>query len=128
MTTREFLNDVISVCALFTDQPADCVNIEELSTKASELLSALDARNEKRKTTDSKEKREARERVQTVLNFLCDHQGEPFTRDDIASATGLSVGQVTAACQPIVADGTIIRAETKVGKARKVAYTYPVEE
>ena len=42
MTTREFLNDVVSLCALFTDQPADCVNIENVSTKATELLAALD--------------------------------------------------------------------------------------
>ena len=116
MTTREFLIAV-----------RDSDVGDELIAKASELLAKMDASNAKRKSADSKEKRETRERVQTVLDFLCDHIGQPFTRDDIASATGLSVGQVTAACKPIVVDGTITRAETKVGKTRKVVYTYPVE-
>ena len=117
MTTREFYLSIINGTVS-----------DETIAKASEMLSALDARNEKRKGADSKEKRETRERVQKVLDFLCDHQGESFTRDDIASAIGLSVGQVTAACKPIVVDGTITRAETKVGKTRKVVYTYPTEE
>lgn len=116
MTTREFYLSVISAEVS-----------EDITAKASELLAKMDASNEKRKSADSKEKRETRERVQVVLDFLCDHIGQPFTRDDIASATGLSVGQVTAACKPIVANGTIIRAETKVGKTRKVVYTYPIE-
>ena len=116
MTIREFYLSVINAEVS-----------EDITAKASELLSKLDASNEKRKSVDSKEKRETRERVQKVLDFLCDHQGESFTRDDIASAVGLSVGQVTAACKPIVVDGTITRAETKVGKTRKVVYTYPTE-
>lgn len=116
MTTREFYLSIINGTVS-----------DETITKASEMLASLDARNEKRKSADSKEKRETRERVQMVLDFLCDHQGESFDRDAIASATGLSVGQVTAACKPIVVDGTVIRAETKVGKTRKVVYTYPIE-
>ena len=116
MTNREFYLSIISAEVS-----------EDITAKASELLSKLDASNAKRKSVDSKEKRETRERVQKVLDFLCDHQGESFDRDAIASATGLSVGQVTAACKPIVVDGTVIRAETKVGKTRKVVYTYPIE-
>lgn len=117
MTIREFYQTVLDA------------HISEDMDKASvELIAKLDARNEKRKSADSKAKRESAERRDAVLNFLCDHQGQPFTRDDIASATGLSVGQVTAACKPIVVDGTITRAEVKVGKTRKVVYTYPTEE
>jgi transcriptional regulator GlxA family with amidase domain len=116
MTTREFYQSIISAEVS-----------EDITAKASELLAKMDASNAKRKSADSKEKREVRERVQVVLDFLCDHIGQSFTRDDIASATGLSVGQVTAACKPIVVDGTITRAETKVGKTHKVVYTYPIE-
>jgi hypothetical protein len=117
MTIREFYQSVINA------------NVsEDITAKATELLAKHDESNAKRKSADSKEKREVRERVQKVLDFLCDHQGEQFTRDDIASATELSVGQVTAACKPIVVDGTIIRAEVKVGKTRKVVYSYPMEE
>lgn len=116
MTNREFYLSIINAEVS-----------EDITAKAQELLSKLDSANAKRKSADSKEKREVRERIQSVLDFLCDHQGEQFTRDDIASATGLSVGQVTAACKPIVVDGTVTRAEVKVGKTRKVVYTYPVE-
>lgn len=117
MTYREFLLSVVNGTGIS----------EDTMQKARELLVSHDASNAKRKSADSKEKRETRERVQMVLDFLCDHQGESFDRDAIASATGLSVGQVTAACKPIVVDGTVIRAETKVGKTRKVVYTYPIE-
>jgi len=116
MTIREFYQSVISAEVS-----------EDITAKATELLAKMDESNAKRKSADSKEKRETRERVQKVLDFLCDHQGESFDRDAIATATGLSVGQVTAACKPIVVDGTVIRAETKVGKTRKVVYTYPTE-
>ena len=117
MTTREFFQTVLDA------------HISEDMDKASvELIAKLDARNEKRKSADSKAKRESAERVQKVLDFLCVHQGQSFTRDVFASAVGLSVGQVTAACKPIIVDGTINRAETKVGKTRKVVYTYPTEE
>ena len=88
MTIREFYLSIINGTVS-----------DETVAKASEMLASLDARNEKRKSVDSKEKRETRERVQKVLDFLCDHQGESFTRDDIASAVSLSVGQVTAACR-----------------------------
>ena len=117
MTTREYFQTVL-----------DAHISEDMDKTSVELITKLDARNEKRKGADSKEKREVRERVQKVLDFLCDNQGKSFTRDDIASALGLSVGQVTAACKPIVVDGTITRAEAKVDKTRKVVYTYPIEE
>ena len=48
MTIREFYNEVINA------------NInEDMTNKASELIAALDARNDKRKSTESKEKKEA---------------------------------------------------------------------
>ena len=116
MTIREFYQSVISAEVS-----------EDITAKATELLAKMDEFNAKRKSADSKEKRETRERVQKVLDFLCDHQGESFDRDAIASATGLSVGQVTAACKPLVVSDTITRTESKVGKTRKVVYTYPTE-
>ena len=117
MTTREFYVNV-----------ADSDVGEELIMKAQELIEALDAKNEKRKTTETKEKKEAAARRQAVLSFLCDHQGTPFTRDQVAEALSITPGQVTAACKSIVADGTVVKSEAKIDKKSKVVYTYPTEE
>lgn len=112
MTTREFYSAVVSA-----DFSA------ELTEKANELLSAMDARNEKRKSTESKEKKETAARKSAVLDFLTENSGKPFTRDEIAEALDITPGQVTAACKSLVADEAIVKAETKVGKARKVIYS-----
>ena len=110
MTTREFYLSVIS--GNVTD-----VTIE----KAHELLTALDARNEKRKSTDSKEKRESAERRNIVLSFLSNHKGECFTRDQIAFGVDLDPAKVTGACTALVKDGLAVKSEIKVEKSRKVA-------
>lgn len=112
MTIREFYQSVIEA------------NInEDLTVKATELIGALDARNEKRKSTDNKEKREATERRNAVLAFLTDHKGESFTRDQISFEIDLDPAKVTGACTALVKEGSVIRTEIKVEKSRKVAYT-----
>ena len=112
MTIREFYQAVIEA------------NInDELTTKATELTTALDARNEKRKGTETKEKKEAAARRSAVLDFLCDNQGKQFTRDQIAEAVGLTPTQVTGACKPIVDGGTIKKNVVLIDKARKVVYS-----
>lgn len=129
MTTREFYVNVLDLIdVIISDDPTGCVDTDAMAAKARELIAALDAKNEKRKTTETKEKKEAAARRQAVLDFLCDHQGEPFTRDQIAEALSMTPGQVTAACKPIVADGTVVKSEAKIDKKPKVVYTYPTEE
>ena len=116
MTTREFYTAVVEA------------NInEELSTKAQELIAALDAKNEKRKTTETKEQKEAAARRELVKNFFLSHSDTPFTRDSIAEELGISAGQVSAAAKILVADGIITKAEAKVGKAKKVVYIHTTE-
>ena len=110
MTTREFYTAVIN--GDFSP---------EVTAKAQELLSALDARNEKRKSSDSKEKREAAARRELVLNFLKQNEGA-FTRDEIAAAVGIEPTKVTGACNVLVKDGLVTKTEVKVDKARKTAY------
>ena len=118
MTTREFYQAV-----------ADSDVGEELITKAQELIAALDAKNAKRKATPTKEQREAAKRKLAVLDFFYDHQGQPFTRDEVATTLGISPAQVTAACKSIMAEDSILtKAEAKVGKSRKVVYTMLHEE
>lgn len=111
MTNREFFSAVASA------------NIsDELTAKANELITALDARNDKRKSADSKEKQETANRRNAVLGFLIENEGV-FTRDVIAEATGLTEGQVTSACTALVKAELIDKVEVKVDKARKSAYS-----
>lgn len=123
MTTREFLNGVISVCALFGDQPADCVNIEELSTKASDLLTALDAKNEKAKARPRKADPAVEERKNAVFHFVLNHVGEEFTADEVAEQTGLTAPQVASAMRTYVAGGRVTKGVRKIdSKHSKVTY------
>lgn len=111
MTIREFYQSVIE--ANFS---------EETTNKANELLNALDARNEKRKSTESKEKKEASARRDSVLDFLKNNPNEVFTRDQIAEAINITPAQVTAACR--VLTDHITKSEAKFDKAKKVVYQY----
>lgn len=115
MTTREFYTAVVEAN----------VN-EELSTKAQELIAALDAKNEKRKNTETKEQREAAQRVLLVSSFFEKHNpDEFFTRDDIAAATGMKPAEATAACKVLIATGKVVKGEAKIDKARRVVYSVP---
>ena len=111
MTIREFYNEVINA------------NInDDLTAKATELVAALDARNEKRKGTESKEKKEAAERRNAVLEFLKSHEGA-FTRDQISFEIDMDPAKVTGACTALIKDGLVVKSEVKVEKSRKVAYS-----
>lgn len=118
MTTREFYQTVINCTN------GEEVDYEAMRSKAQELIAALDAKNEKRKTTETKEQKEAAARRELVKNFFLSHPDEPFTRDSIAEELGVSAGQVSAAAKTLVTDGIITKAEAKVGKAKKVVYIH----
>jgi len=111
MTTREFL------VAVSTSSVND-----ELITKAQELISALDAKNAKRKSTPTKAQKEASARSGMILGFFQSHPTEVFTRDQIAEELGYTPGQVTAACKALGDD--IIKSEAKFDKSKRVVYQY----
>ena len=112
MTNREFYQSVINA------------NISEDATiKATELLSALDARNEKRKSTESKEKKEVLARRESVLAFFKANPNEVFTRDAVAESIGLTPAQVTAACKPLILDNILVRSEVKADKGKRIVYS-----
>lgn len=115
MTIREFYLSVIN--------GTGCT--EETMQKAREMLEALDARNEKRKSADSKEKRESASRRETVLGLLSE---TPVFAESIADASGLTVGQVRSALSTLVREGKASKSEVKDGKSRKMAYTLPIAE
>lgn len=120
MTTREFLNDVVSLCALFTDQPAGCVNIEDVSAKATELIAALDAKNAKAKARPKKENVEVADRRAKVVKFF-EENGDEYTADEVAEQTGLTASQVASAVRTM--GETIIKGKRKIdSKHSKVTY------
>lgn len=114
MTTREFLVLV-----------RDTSNDYAITGKATELLASLDERNAKRKSADSKAKRETASRRDAVLAHL---SAEPIFADTVATDSGLSIGQVRSALSALVRDGIADKAEVKVGKSRKMAYTLHIGE
>lgn len=111
MTTRQFLTAIMAA-----ELP------EELTTKAAEMLAALDAKNEKRKSSDSKEKRETRERREAVLGYLRTNEGA-HTRDEIAEAVGITPAQASSACTALFKEELIDKSEVKIDKSRKTAYS-----
>ena len=111
MTYREYFNNVLSA------------NIsDEMNEVSVEFLSKLDSRNEKRKSVMSKDKVESHARREAVLAYLKGNEGV-FTRDTIAEAIGISVGQVSGACKALIDEGLIVKSEIKVDKTRKIGYS-----
>lgn len=112
MTTREYFQAVLDA------------HISDAMDEASRrLIEKLDNRNAKRASSDTKDKREARARVEAVRNFFAMNPTEVCTRDSIALQLGITPAQVSAACKSLVALGVITKAEAKFGKARKVVYS-----
>lgn len=110
MTYRDYFNNVLNA------------NIsDEMNASSLEFLQKLDAKNEKRKATPSKEKVEAFERRNAIRMFLISHEGT-FTRDQIAEELGMTVGQVSGACKVLVDNNEISKTELKIDKGRKMGY------
>jgi CRP-like cAMP-binding protein len=113
MTTREYFQTVL-----------DAHISDEMDEASRQLIQKLDEKNAKRKTTETKEKREASARRGLVLGFFQTHPDEAVTRDAIAEAVGISPAQVSAACKVLLAEDSITKGEAKIDKARKVVYQY----
>lgn len=112
MTTREYFQAVL-----------DAHISDSMDEASRQLIEKLDARNAKRASSDTKDKREARARAEAVRNFFSANPNEICTRDGIAEQLGITPGQVSAACKTLVSLGVITKAEAKVGKSRKVVYS-----
>lgn len=108
MTTREYFQTVL-----------DAHISAEMDAASVQLINKLDERNAKRKSADSKAKRETADRRAAVLDFLQTHEGA-FTRDAIAEQTGLTAAQVTAAVKAL--GEVVTKSEVKVDKVKRVVY------
>lgn len=93
---------------------------DEIIAKANDLLIKHDASNEKRKSSESKEKKEVNDRRSIVLSLL---SAEPTTAEVIAEQSGLSVGQVRSALTSLVKADLATKTEVKSGKSRKMNYS-----
>ena len=108
MTTREYFQTVL-----------DAHISDDMDAASKLLIQKLDEKNAKRKTTETKEQKAAKERYQLVAEFLNQHKGESFTRDAIAEAVGISPAQAQAACKAL----GISKTEAKIDKVKRVVYS-----
>lgn len=123
MTNREYYLNVLDLIDVIeSDDPTGCVDTKLMAEKTHELLSKLDTTNEKRRSADSKEKKEAAARREAVLAFI-NEQTEPVTRDTIAGCLDMSPSQASAACKSLIESGAVQKSEVKVDKKSKVAYS-----
>ena len=114
MTNRDFYTAISAAETLPT----------ELRDKAAELLSKLDTTNEKRRSAESKEKKEAADRRDRVRLFFETNPHEVCTRDAIAAQLSITPGQASAACKSLIEVGYLQKSEVKTkGHAPKVAYS-----
>lgn len=93
---------------------------DEIIAKANDLIAKHDASNEKRKSSESKEKKEVIDRRHIVLSLL---SAEPTTAEVIADQSGLTVGQVRSALTSLVKADLAVKTEVKSGKSRKMNYS-----
>lgn len=120
MTMREFYQNVLNTCGTTVSPWGE--DEEQIVDICHKQIAALDARNEKRKGAETKEKKEVAERRAAVLAFLKE-QTEPVTRDTIAGVLDMDPAKVSGACKGLVDAGLVTKSEVKVEKARKVAYS-----
>ena len=108
MTMREFYTKVLE--AHLSD---------EMDETAQKSLLALDARNEKRKSSESKEKVVSASRRAKVLEALT---ADYVFAEPLAEMLDMTVGQVRSALSALVKEGLAVKSELKVDKGRKMAY------
>lgn len=102
MTEREFLTAVLAIAGL----------PENLATYATEGIAKLDARNDKRKNTQSKAQKENEGVMDTIYNTLVANGS--MVASEIASALGISTQKASALCKLLVDGKRVTVADVKV--------------
>lgn len=111
MTEREFLTKVLAVGGL----------AQELRDHATEGLAKLDARNDKRKNTQTKAQKENEGIMTSILELLADGAK---VASEIGVALGISTQKASALCKLLVDDGKVVVADVKVkGKGTVKQYS-----
>ena len=119
MTEREFLNKVLAIEGI----------AEELATYATEGIAKLDARNDKRKNTQTKNQKE-NEGVMTAIVDLLAANGA-MGASEIGAALGITTQKASALCRLLVDGGKLTVADIKVknkGTVKQYSLTEPIGE
>ena len=117
MTQREFLTKVLATANI----------TEEVKTEAEAMIAKLDAKNEKRKTTQTKTQKE-NEGVMTAIIDLLTANGAMIA-SEISTAMSISTQKVSGVCKLLVDEGKIAVADIKVkGKGKVKQYSVIVTE
>lgn len=101
MTNREFYTAII----------ANPNVAEDIKTFAQSEIDKLDARNDKRKNTQTKAQKENESVMASILTHLADG---PAVASDIGSALGISTQKASALCKLLVNSGKVTVADIKV--------------
>ena len=96
----------------------------EVIAKATEELSKLDARNEKRRNTETENDKANAEIAKDIIKFLSEN-GATLSAD-IAKALNLSSSKVNGVAKIMVDNGELVSAKVKVkGKGERTQYSLP---
>lgn len=118
MTEREFLTKVLAIEGLS----------KELSDHATESINKLNARNDKRKTTQTKTQKENEPIATAILETLGEHGGT-MLGVDLASAIGQTTNKTNGVAGVLVNSGQLTKTKVKVkGKGEMTQYTLAVVE
>ena len=114
MTEREFLTKVLAIEGLSAD----------LTTYANEGIAKLDARNDKRKNTQTKAQKENEGTMVLILDTITTNGA--MVASEIASAVGISTQKASALCKLLVDGGKLAVADVKVkNKGTVKQYSLP---
>ena len=115
MTEREFLTKVIAIEGIS----------KELSDYAPESIAKLDARNDKRKNTQTKAQKENEGVMTAIVDHLTTNGSD--VASSIGTALGISTQKASALCKLLVDNGKLTVADVKV-KGKGTVKQYSVAE
>ena len=118
MTNREFYTAIIA-----NDNVA-----QDIKDFAQAEINKLDARNDKRKNTQTKTQKENEPIAQAILDALAENGGT-MLGVDLATAIGQTTQKTNGVAGNLVNEGKITKSKTKVkGKGELTQYTLVVED
>lgn len=115
MTEREFLTKVLAIEGIAT----------ELSDYATEGIAKLDARNDKRKNTQTKAQKENEGVMTAIVNHLTANGAD--VASGIGTALGISTQKASALCKLLADGGKLTVADVKV-KGKGTVKQYSIAE
>ena len=113
MTNREFYNAIVKA------------NLgEDITNHALAEIGKLDAKNTKRKETETKEQKENKVLMGTILANLS--AGTPTVASTLGAILGVSTQKASALCTLLVKEGKVVATDVKVkGKGAVKGYLLP---